>query len=1062
MIVQIKRIGLLMCFFCLPGLAVFSQLHTSRDNYTGTWETPESWNPTWTVPQTNINGSDITINGYITANTSLSFSGVVSMLTINDTLVIKGNLTLDNNNDVVINDNGILIVRGNLTFNNQTIINANGYLIVTGDIIKVGAVYQGSFTSNDDPVKVFVGGVVTPVGLTTNNPDYPVLNCTAPTTNPYPNSACSYGSMTDIINDPIHSFFQSTCTIVNVNSNGPICAGNSLNLTSTGGTGYSWSGPNGFTSNVQNPSILNANTTMTGAYTVTVTAATGCTVQASTNVIVNALPVTPVITAGGPTAFCAGGSVTLTSSAGSTYLWSTSETTQSINVNASGSYTVHVTNANGCQSAASVATIVTVNALPATPAIASSGPTTFCAGGSVTLTSSEETSYLWSNGAVTSSINVTAAGSYTVQVTSASGCQSAVSEATLVNVNALPVVIAGTDTTISNGTSTTIDASVTGTGPFAYSWSPSGQLVNASVEDPTTVNLATTTVFTLTVTSTTTTCSGTNEVTITISGGPLGSTPTATPGTVCSGEDVQLHALASGGSGSYTYSWTSTPAGFTSTSSNPKVNPAVNTTYHATVFDGFTTVNSQVAVTVNAKPVTPTITADGPTTFCAGGNVTLTTDAGSTYLWSTGETSQSINITETGSYTVQVTNVSGCLSAASIAAPVTVNALPATPIITASGPTAFCPGGSVTLTSSAGSTYLWSTGETTPGINVTTAGSYTVRITNASGCQSGASVATIVTVNALPATPIITASGPTTFCPGGSVTLTSSAGSTYLWSTGVTNPSINVTTAGSYTVEVTNENGCQSVASAPTLIIINALPTVNITSSDGAMCLNDLRTLTGNPAGGTFIITGGPGSIAGNILSATGIGNIGLVYIFTDACTNEATQSILVTERPVAIPGPDQELNFIFETQMNAELSSFETGEWSLISGSGLISDIHSPTTRVTGLSIGENIFLWKVENGSCEESAEVKITVYDLFVPSVITPNDDGKNDYFKIGELVYKVELIIFNQWGNEEFTNSNYLNEWNGKNNHGEELPEDTYFYVLKFENGVVKKGTVLILR
>ena len=123
------------------------------------------------------------------------------------------------------------------------------------------------------------------------------------------------------------------------------------------------------------------------------------------------------------------------------------------------------------------------------------------------------------------------------------------------------------------------------------------------------------------------------------------------------------------------------------------------------------------------------------------------------YLWSNGETTPSINVTSSGSYTVQVTNANGCQSAASAATVVTVNALPVTPTITTGGPTTFCAGGSVTLTSSAGTSYLWSNGETTQSINVATSGSYTVQVTNASGCQSAVSVATVVTVNALPATP---------------------------------------------------------------------------------------------------------------------------------------------------------------------------------------------------------------------------------------------------------------------------------------------------------------------
>jgi gliding motility-associated-like protein len=56
----------------------------------------------------------------------------------------------------------------------------------------------------------------------------------------------------------------------------------------------------------------------------------------------------------------------------------------------------------------------------------------------------------------------------------------------------------------------------------------------------------------------------------------------------------------------------------------------------------------------------------------------------------------------------------------------------------------------------------------------------------------------------------------------------------------------------------------------------------------------------------------------------------------------------------------------------------------------------------------------------------------------------------------------MIIFNQWGIEEYTNDNYINDWDGRNNKGKELPNDTYFYLLKFENGKIKQGSVLIKR
>src|SRR6185295_3972738 len=153
------------------------------------------------------------------------------------------------------------------------------------------------------------------------------------------------------------------------------------------------------------------------SYTVTVTGANGCSAtSAATDVTVNPVPLA-TITPSGATTFCAGDSVTLTASAGASYLWSPGgATTASIVANASGSYTVTVTDGNNC-SATSVATVVTVNPLPVAT-ITPSGATTFCAGGSVTLDAGAGfASYLWSSGQSTRTIDVNASGSYTVTVT---------------------------------------------------------------------------------------------------------------------------------------------------------------------------------------------------------------------------------------------------------------------------------------------------------------------------------------------------------------------------------------------------------------------------------------------------------------------------------------------------------------------------------------------------------------------------------------------------------------------------------------------------------------------
>jgi hypothetical protein len=499
------------------------------------------------------------------------------------------------------------------------------------------------------------------------------------------------------------------------------CAGSSVTYSVAavaGATSYSWTLPSGWSGTSTTNSITVTAGSTSGTVAVAAVNACGTSPSSTVGVVVGSVS-TPTVTAGGATTFCQGGSVTLTSSSGSSYLWSPGgQTTQSITVSASGSYRVTVTNAGGCTASSSVTT-VTVNAAP-TATVTAGGPVTFCQGGSVTLTASSGSSYSWSpGGQTTQSITATTSGSYRVTVTNASGC-TASSSVTTVTVNPAPTatITAGGPTTFCQGGSVTLTASA----GSAYLWSPGG---------------------------------------------------------------ATTQSITVGSAGSY----------------------AVTVTNAA----GCTAVSSPEVVTVTTNGVA-TISASGPLSFCNGGSVTLTASAGNSYVWSPGgETTQSITVSSSGSYAVSVT---GACSGVSDPAVVTVNANP-TVSITASGPTTVCAGDPLSLSATSGSSYLWSPGgETTPSIQPTASGNYSVTVTDANGC-SGSSDPTAVTVNPVPQVSLSSLSPVCDTASAFALTGGAPAGGVYSGS-GVSNGSFDPSAAGVgsnvITYLYTDNNGCSGTA----------------------------------------------------------------------------------------------------------------------------------------------------------------------------------------------------------------------------------------------------------
>ncbi len=239
---------------------------------------------------------------------------------------------------------------------------------------------------------------------------------------------------------------------------------------------------------------------------------------------------------------------------------------------------------------------------------------------------------------------------------------------------------------------------------------------------------------------------------------------------------------------------------------------------------------------MNAKfySVATPVVATNSFTYCQGATATAlaaTALTGNTLRWYTQATGGTYtttapvpSTTTAGTYTYYVSQANANNDESMRAAiTVVVNALPATPVITTSGSTSFCTGGSVDLTSSATSGNTWSTNATTSTITVSTTGNYSVTVTDANGCSS---VSTPISVNVSNApAPTISASS-TQACSGDVVTVTASAADSYLWSTGETTQSIQVSATADIYVTVTNANACNGVGqSATTNITFTATPT---------------------------------------------------------------------------------------------------------------------------------------------------------------------------------------------------------------------------------------------
>lgn len=582
-----------------------------------------------------------------------------------------------------------------------------------------------------------------------------------------------------------------------ITASGPLvlCNGSSIVLTAPSGYNYLWS--NGST---------NQSVTVDSAISLFVSVSIGaCQSKFSDTINVRHFtPSAPTITALGSTSICPGDSVILSGPAGNgiNYIWSNNATSRSIKVSNTGAYTLRTASSN-CTSAVSDPIIISAKPPLPAPVISPSGPTTFCSGDSVILSAPFGFRYLWSNGDTNQAITVNNQATYSVRIIDGR-CTSAISQPTSTIVTPIPnspSLSANGPTSFCLGDSVILTATISS----GYLWSNGATTRSVVIKSGGDYSVQ----------SVNGTCisAPSNSVSIMVSPPERPSIIASGSTTICDGDSVTLSAPPG-----FLYLWNDNSVSETRV---VKLNGSYTI---KTIANGCTsTVSDPVNIVVNPKPLPLIISAGGPTGFCIGDSVTLTASSSPGYLWSNGETTQSIKAKRGGNYYVKSVSL-GCSSDTSNNIQVSVSP-PENPIISTSGPTEICIGDSVLLSAPDGLQYLWSNNEISQTISVKIGGLFTVR-TILNNCTSAISPPVQVVVSPYPLKPSITPQSALDFCAGRSVTLSAPSASGYLWSTGEMTQTIVVTEAGNYKVQTLNGTCISPVSDSVTVVVRDTASTI--------------------------------------------------------------------------------------------------------------------------------------------------------------------------------------------------------------------------------------------
>ncbi|MBS1656459.1 MAG: PKD domain-containing protein [Bacteroidetes bacterium] len=782
---------------------------------------------------------------------------------------------------------------------------------------------------------------------------------------------------------------------------------------------YAWDFGDGNTSNDANPVHTY---TAEGIYTVTLISTNQWNNSSDTithEVTVSTAGLAVGISAGGSTTICDGSSVELsaTPSGEAAYQWwkdgspIDGATNETYSAGEAGNYSVMVTSAFGC-SGTSDGLEVSVNAAPSA-SVTPSGAVAVCDGSSQTFTANDgnDLTYQWLKngnpipGADGISLTTGDAGNYSVIVTNATGC-SAVSANSELVVNANPVagVSAGGATTFCDGSSVELTASPADAA--SYQWWKDGAPINGATGQTFVATAAGSYAVNV---SSSAGCTGTSDaVEVSVNENPVASiSPSGAVG-VCAGTAQTFEA----GGNDLTYQWLhngnpipgATNASYTTGDAGAYSVVVTNT-------NGCSAQSSTAQLSINANPVA-SITPDGPTTFCNGNSVDLAATEGNgyTYQWYMdgdeigGATSSHYSASAAGNYSVTIVSGDGCTGQSeSISISLLENPVAS---MEPAGIISACAGSGQQFTANSGQglTYQWLVnGDPIPGAtsatySTTESGDYAVVVTGANGCST-TSAATSLTINANPEI-TITSNGNPTLCEGGSVELVANGVGDleYQWKyngdviTGATNDTYVASDAGTYTVKVTDTNGCKNAAD-PITVIVNPNPIANISpAEDISFCAGNTQLYSANDGIDlTYQWTwnGEPIDGATSISYEAGeSGAYAVIVTNSSNCTaSSSVSNLTVNALPEAAITPDGSTEFCDggNVMLNASSGDNNVYVWFMNDEeiAGATSDSYSATTSGTYYVVITD------GNGCKNASGEVAVTVNENPVAS-IDPAED------------------------------------------------------------------------